>query len=144
MKLRTKIVAGFVVMIGLIGVSVWAGMTGTAKIIEEMRLIVDEAARAKRPAEVIGFMQGRLRAAYDVLNRHLEGRDWIVGEGPTAADFSCCGYLFYEEPFGFDRQDFAFKKTVRLRPGCPLVGARAPFIHIFFRIIRPGKELFSG
>ena len=57
----------------------------------------------KRPAEVIGFMQGRLKSAYTVLDRHLAGRDWIVGAGPTIADFACCGYLYYPEPFGFDR-----------------------------------------
>ena len=60
----------------------------------------------KRPAEVIGFMQGRLKSAYAVLDRHLGGRDWIVGAGPTIADFACCGYLYYPEPFGFDRADW--------------------------------------
>ena len=60
----------------------------------------------KRPAEVIGFMQGRLKAAYATLNGHLEGRDWIVGDAPTIADTACCGYLFYEEPFGFNRADW--------------------------------------
>lgn len=60
----------------------------------------------KRPAEVIGFMQGRLKAAYAVLDAHLSGRDWIVGDGLTNADISCCGYLFYPEPFGFDRADW--------------------------------------
>ena len=60
----------------------------------------------KRPQEVIAFNQGRLKAAFGVLNSHLEGRDWIVGDGPTNADFSCCGYLYYPEPFGFDRADW--------------------------------------
>ena len=60
----------------------------------------------KRPAEVIAFAQGRLKSAYDVLNRHLEGRDWIVGKTLTNADLSCCGYLYYPEPFGFDRADW--------------------------------------
>ena len=58
----------------------------------------------KQPKEVIGFMQGRLAGSYDILNRHLEGRDWLGGDGPTNADFTCCGYLYYPEPFGFDRQ----------------------------------------
>ena len=32
--------------------------------------------------------------------------DWIVGAGLTNADLSCCGYLFYPEPFGFERADW--------------------------------------
>ena len=60
----------------------------------------------KRPAEVIAFTQGRLKAAYTALDTHLAGRDWIVGSGLTNADLSCCGYLFYPEPFGFDRKDW--------------------------------------
>ncbi|MBS0126187.1 glutathione S-transferase family protein [Thetidibacter halocola] len=61
----------------------------------------------KRPAEVIAFTQGRLKSAYQVLDAHLAGRDWVVGNGPTNADFSCCGYLFYPEPFGFDRTEWS-------------------------------------
>ena len=57
----------------------------------------------KQPKEVIAFNQGRLAAAYDLLNAHLEGRNWIVGDDITNADLSCCGYLYYPEPFGFDR-----------------------------------------
>jgi len=67
------------------------------------RFLMNFLPEDKRPAEVIGFMQGRLKAAYKVLDSHLEGRDWIVGDGMTNADLSCCGYLFYPEPFGFDR-----------------------------------------
>lgn len=57
----------------------------------------------KRSQPVIDWLQGRLRAAYQVLDGHLEGRDWVVGDALTNADLSCCGYLFYPEPFGFDR-----------------------------------------
>ena len=60
----------------------------------------------KRPAEVIAFQQGRLHSSYAVLNDHLDGRDWMVGSGPTHADFCACGYLFYPEPFGFSRADW--------------------------------------
>ncbi|MEM8631072.1 MAG: glutathione S-transferase [Pseudomonadota bacterium] len=60
----------------------------------------------KRPQEAIAWMQGRNRAAYAVLNAHLDGRDWIVGDGITNADLSCCGYLYYPEPFGFDRAEW--------------------------------------
>ncbi len=70
------------------------------------RFLMNFLPEDKRPQEVIGFMQGRLKAAYAVLNDHLEGRDWIVGDGMTNADISCCGYLYYPEPYGFDRADW--------------------------------------
>ena len=60
----------------------------------------------KRPEAVIPFLQGRLKAVYTVLNDHLAGRHWIVGDTPTIADLSCCGYLYYPEPFGFTRADW--------------------------------------
>jgi len=60
----------------------------------------------KRPTEVIAFLQARLKSAYKVLDAHLEGREWIVDSAVTVADLSCCGYLYYPEPFGFDRKDW--------------------------------------
>ncbi|SEO13792.1 glutathione S-transferase [Paracoccus alcaliphilus] len=60
----------------------------------------------KCPTEAIAFQQKRLRAAYKTLNEHLAGRDWIVGLNPTIADLSCCGYLYYPEPFGFQRAEW--------------------------------------
>ncbi|GAA6193133.1 glutathione S-transferase [Phaeobacter sp. NW0010-22] len=70
------------------------------------RFLMNFLPEDKRPQEVIAFNQGRLKAAYDTLDKHLEGREWIVGDGMTNADLSCCGYLFYDEPFGFDRADW--------------------------------------
>ena len=70
------------------------------------RFLMNFLPEDKQPKEVIGFMQGRLSAAYAVLNDHLNGRDWIVGDGITNADLSCCGYLYYPEPFGFVRKDW--------------------------------------
>ncbi|WPZ21190.1 glutathione S-transferase family protein [Sulfitobacter faviae] len=70
------------------------------------RFLMNFLPEDKRPAEVIAFNQGRLKAAYSVLNDHLDGRDWIVGDDITNADLSCCGYLYYPEPFGFDRSDW--------------------------------------
>ena len=70
------------------------------------RFLMNFLPEDKRPDQVIGFMQGRLKAAYATLNAHLEGRDWIVGDGITNADLSCCGYLYYPEPFGFDRAEW--------------------------------------
>ena len=70
------------------------------------RFLANFLPEEKRPAGVIPFIQARLKAAYTVLNRHLEGRDWMVGNGPTVADLSCAGYLYYPEPFGFARSDW--------------------------------------
>lgn len=77
--------------------SSYAGMT---------RFLMNFMPADKRPKEVIAFMQGRLKSAYQVLDAHLADRDWIVGDGPTNADLSCCGYLYYPEPFGFDRSNW--------------------------------------
>lgn len=70
------------------------------------RYLMHFLAPERRPAEVIRFQQGRLKAAYQVLDRHLQGRAWMVGEAVTIADLSCCGYLYYPEPFGFDRKEW--------------------------------------
>lgn len=70
------------------------------------RFLMNFLPEKHRDANVIAFMQGRLKSAYATLNSHLEGRDWIVGDSLTNADLSCCGYLYYPEPFGFDRADW--------------------------------------
>jgi len=74
-----------------------------------VRFLLNYLPEEKRAHQLptIAFLQGRLEAAYDVLDRRLAGRDWLVGDGPTMADLSCCGYLFYPEPFGFTRGDYA-------------------------------------
>jgi glutathione S-transferase len=60
----------------------------------------------KRPEAVITFQKGRLKVACQVLEDHLANRAWIVADRPTIADLSCCSYLYYPEPFGFDRADW--------------------------------------
>lgn len=97
------------------------------------RFLMNFLPEDKRPAEVIAWYQGRLKSVYTILDTHLEGRDWIVGDSITNADFSCCGYLFYNEPFGFDRADWpnidrwlsniqgldGWKHPYELMPGSP-------------------------
>ena len=70
------------------------------------RFLMNFLPEEKRPQAVIDFSRKRLEAAYGVLEAHLAERDWIVGRDVTVADFSCCSYLFYPEPFGFDRADW--------------------------------------
>lgn len=70
------------------------------------RFLLNFLPEVKRPKEVIKFTQGRLAAAYKILDAHLSDRKWMVGDAPTMADFSCCSYLYYPEPFGFIRADW--------------------------------------
>ena len=85
------------------------------------RFLMNFLPEDKRPKDVIAFNQGRLQATFDVLNTHLDGRDWIVGSGLTNADLSCCGYLFYPEPYGFVRADWTnidrWMKNIETTPG---------------------------
>jgi glutathione S-transferase len=71
-----------------------------------VRFLMNFLPEEKRPQEAIAFLQGRLKAAYTVLNAHLEGREWVASDQLTVADCCCCGYLYYPEPFGFDRKDW--------------------------------------
>ena len=78
----------------------FSGQIGTTRFL--MNFLPED----KRPEAVFPFQLGRLKAAYTVLNDHLAGRDWITGEAVTIADLSCCGYLYYPEPYGFTRADW--------------------------------------
>ncbi|GGF83721.1 glutathione S-transferase [Mameliella alba] len=90
------------------------------------RFLMNFLPEDKRPAEVIAFNQGRLKSAYQILDAHLEGRDWIVGDALTNADLTCCGYLFYPEPFGFDRSAWpAVDRWLTNIQGLP--GWKAPY-----------------
>ena len=44
---------------------------------------------------VHAWLRGRLDNAFDIVDKHLAGREWMVGDAPTIADFSLSGYLFY-------------------------------------------------
>jgi glutathione S-transferase len=54
-------------------------------------------------AAVLAFLKGRMAAALAIVAKHLSSTPFVVGDQPTIADFSMCGYLFYPpEQFGFD------------------------------------------
>ncbi len=61
---------------------------------------------AKRNADVNSFMAMRLASALKVMEAHLDGRDWLATGEITIADIACCGYLFYNEKFTFDRSTY--------------------------------------
>jgi glutathione S-transferase len=57
------------------------------------------------PAVVEEFGK-RARGAWSVLDAHLAGRRFVVGERPTIADLSMCGYLFWPDEIGVDWNEF--------------------------------------
>ena len=60
----------------------------------------------KRNADVIAFMRARLMGALKIMETQLEEAPYLTGDALTIADIACVGYLFYPEPFGFDRTAF--------------------------------------
>lgn len=71
-----------------------------------LRFMMNFLPPEKRPDPVIAWLAGRFRSALEVLEGEVGRRDWLVGDQPTIADLACCGYLFYPEPFHFDRADW--------------------------------------
>jgi glutathione S-transferase len=53
-------------------------------------------AAAPDPA-VLGWLRSRLDNAFGIVDQHLADRAFLVGAGPTIADLSLSGYLFYPE-----------------------------------------------
>lgn len=44
---------------------------------------------------VMAFLRGRLDASFAIVDKHLAGREFMVGSGPTVVDLSLCGYLYF-------------------------------------------------
>ncbi|EJW11165.1 Maleylacetoacetate isomerase [Rhodovulum sp. PH10] len=52
---------------------------------------------------VLAFLRGRAEGALAVVDKRLGKAPFLIGERPTVADVSLCGYLYYPaEEFGFD------------------------------------------
>jgi glutathione S-transferase len=51
---------------------------------------------AKTPGDpaVMAFLKGRIDSSLAVVDQRLAGRSFILGERPTVADRSLCGYLY--------------------------------------------------
>jgi glutathione S-transferase len=52
---------------------------------------------------VLAFMRTRAESSFAIVDKHLAGRPFMLGDRPTIADFSLAGYVFYPpEETGFD------------------------------------------
>lgn len=71
-----------------------------------LRFLMNFLPEEKRNADVNAFMLGRLKGALGILETQLGKTPFLTGEALTLADLANCGYLFYPEPFGFDRAEF--------------------------------------
>ena len=56
---------------------------------------------------VTEFLHGRAVSAYQILDKHLAGRSFVVSDRPTIADFSLCGYLYFKDEIGIDFEPYA-------------------------------------
>lgn len=55
---------------------------------------------------VTEFLRGRLGGSFAILDKHLGGSDFVVGDKPTIADISICGYLYWPHEFGVSWSDY--------------------------------------
>ncbi|MEL7154026.1 MAG: glutathione S-transferase [Pseudomonadota bacterium] len=85
------------------------------------RFLTNFAPEKMRNPDVIGFLKGRSLGALKVLNAHLEGREWIVGDALSTADLSCIGYMYYADEYDFDWSEApnvtAWRERIQALPG---------------------------
>jgi len=66
------------------------------------RFLKNFAKPAGDPA-VMAFLKGRFDGSLAIVDKRLAERAFVLGDRPTIADISLCGYLYYPaEEFGFD------------------------------------------
>jgi glutathione S-transferase len=70
------------------------------------RFLMNFFPQDRKPQPVIDFNLARLKGSYSILEKALIGKDFLVGNNITHADMTCCSYLYYPEPFGFERSEW--------------------------------------
>ncbi len=82
---------------------------------------------------ILQFLRTRAETAWGILNAHLAGCTFVVGDRLTIADLSLCGYLFWPDEIGVDWNAYPnvrdwlariaatprFKPPYELMPGHP-------------------------
>ncbi len=57
--------------------------------------------------DVLAEFRQRAETAWGILDNHLHGRQFVVGDRLTIADLSLCGYLFFDDEIGVDWNAYA-------------------------------------
>jgi glutathione S-transferase len=77
-------------------------------------------AKVGEPA-VHEFLRGRIKGSLGILDGHLGKSAFAVGNEPSIADFSMCGYLYWPEEFGVSWTDYprigAWLERIKALPG---------------------------
>ena len=75
----------------------------------------------KAPTEVVEDCLAAARSALGVLESHLAGREWLVGEGATVADIDIYGVVAFAGEAGIDLAEYpqvsAWAKRIEALPG---------------------------
>lgn len=71
--------------------------------------------------ETVEMYQGEAKLAYTMLDKHLTGREFMVGSAPSIADIDIYGVLAYAAPGGIVIDEYpaiaAFMKRIEALPG---------------------------
>ena len=68
-----------------------------------LRFYLNFLPEARREPAVVDWLTGRFTSALKVMEAWLAKTPFLAGPEVTIGDTACCGYLYYPEPFGFDR-----------------------------------------
>lgn len=105
---------------------------------EPMQKVVLDRLRPEDRRDPLGVEQARaqIRAAYDMVERDMAGRQWALGEAFSMADCAAFPALFYAdrvEPLGQVHADLAaYLARLRRRPSVERVVQEArPYFHFF-------------
>ena len=69
-----------------------------------LRFLLTLARTGETP--VTEFLRGRMTTALGVLDTHLATHRFAIGDAPSIADISMCGYLYWPDEFGVDWKDY--------------------------------------
>ena len=56
---------------------------------------------------VLEFLSMRSNGALKILDRHLDTHQFTIGDRPTIADLSMCGYLYFTDEIGVNLNDYS-------------------------------------